>query len=187
MRARELIAKKRLRARYQVTAQDSFDSRFDAFWDVLCRHSQHMLWSPRTREFLDWRFAGQLSRNHAWLFTIPHGSSLLAYALFARVPATIPGMSRARLVDFQSVSDLHGTLASLLAAARDRAAAENVHVLESIGFSTEKRRLISQLTPYRRTLSSWRYFYKTSNPELAAQLSDPACWDCCSFDGDAWL
>ena len=60
-------------------------------------------------------------------------------------------------------------------------------MLEAMGFAPEKQRVIDSLLPHRRALSSWRYFYKTANPELAEILKRPEVWDPSCFDGDASL
>ncbi len=60
-------------------------------------------------------------------------------------------------------------------------------MLESIGFRTDKSRVISKIVPYKRKLPSWLYFYKTRDKNLAEMLRDPNVWDPSQFDGDASL
>jgi len=75
----------------------------------------------------------------------------------------------------------------LICHALARCRREGIHMLECIGFAPDKQRVIEALAPHRRKLSSWRYFYKATNRQLAQTLKDPGVWDPSCFDGDASL
>jgi leucyl-tRNA synthetase len=60
-------------------------------------------------------------------------------------------------------------------------------MLEAMGFSVEKQRVIDSTAPHYRELGAWRYFYKAEDKRLAERLRDPEVWDPCCFDGDASL
>jgi hypothetical protein len=92
-----------------------------------------------------------------------------------------------RLVDFQALDGQIELLKPILFGALERCRREGIHMLESIGFCAQKQKIIESLSPYYRELSSWRYFYRTNDPSLAASLKDPRVWDATCFDGDASL
>jgi isochorismate hydrolase len=56
-----------------------------------------------------------------------------------------------------------------------------------MGFGPEKQRVIDSLSPHRRALTSWRYFYKAADSELAEKLKNSQVWDPSCFDGDSSL
>jgi hypothetical protein len=92
-----------------------------------------------------------------------------------------------RLVDFQALEGKTELLTPILCQALARCREEGIHMLETIGFAPDKQRVIDSLSPHRRPLSCWRYFYKTVARELAEELKDPNAWDPTCFDGDASL
>jgi len=165
----------------------SFDDRFEDFWQRLrCSHS-HLLLSTRSREVLEWHFNYSLTDNRAWVATLSNASGIVAYAIFHRQDNPTYQLKRMRLVDFQTVNGDNSLLAPLAAWGLEQCRANGIHMLETIGLSPEKQRILDQLEPYKRVLPSWLYFYKATNPKLAAKLEDPAVWDPTWFDGDASL
>jgi hypothetical protein len=92
-----------------------------------------------------------------------------------------------RLVDFQTSPGQTELLRPMLLSAVERCQHENIHMLEAIGFGSDKKQMIDSLAPHCRELGSWRYFYKTNDHDLAASLQDPEVWDTTCFDGDASL
>jgi hypothetical protein len=44
-----------------------------------------------------------------------------------------------------------------------------------------------RFAPYRRALPNWPSFYRSADPALAGELSQPDAWDPSTFDGDASL
>jgi hypothetical protein len=164
-----------------------FDERFEDFWQKLRQSAPRRLLANRSREMLDWHFKYPLAKGRAWVLTICKGSTLAAYAIFFRQDNPLYALKRMCLVDFQALDGhnhlLHPLLCNALARCRD----EGIHMLEAIGFPPEKQRVIDSLSPDRRSLSSWRYFYKATNRKLAESLKDPLAWDPSCFDGDASL
>jgi hypothetical protein len=82
-----------------------------------------------------------------------------------------------RLVDFQVLEDDTQLLRPLLCHALARCRREGIHMLEAFGFAPQKQRVIDSLSPGRRKLESWRYFYKAGNRQLAECLKNPQVWD----------
>jgi hypothetical protein len=60
-------------------------------------------------------------------------------------------------------------------------------MMEAIGYSSEKQRIIDSMNPHYRDLSSWRYFYRTNKPSLSASLREASAWDPTCYDGDSSL
>jgi hypothetical protein len=163
------------------------DDRFDVFWTSLKQTNRNVLMGVRSREVLQWHFQAALSDRRAWLITANKGPVITAYAIFFRHDNQILHVKRMRLVDFQSLDGDAAALAPMLAWAVNRCRWEGIDMLESIGLSGAKGRLIDGIAPYERKLPSWLYFYKARDKGLAERLSDSNAWDPSQFDGDASL
>jgi hypothetical protein len=163
----------------------SFDGRFDDFWQILRSSYPHRLLANRSRETLAWHFKYSLTNGRAWLLTANKGPVLAAYAIFLRLDNPSYALHRMRLVDFQALEGNTELLGPLLGEALARCRREGIHMLETIGFAPPKQRVIDSLSPAWRKLDSWRYFYKACNSQLAETLKDPQLWDPSCFDGDA--
>lgn len=164
-----------------------FDERFEDFWQQLRHNFPRRLLANRSREMLEWHFKRPLENGKAWVLTVGKGSALAAYAIFLRRDNSAFSLKRMRLVDFQVLGGNAELLRSLIGHALARCRREGIHMLECIGFAPDKQRVIEALAPHRRKLSSWRYFYKATNRQLAQTLEDPGVWDPSCFDGDASL
>jgi len=163
------------------------DERFEEFWQKLRAKSPQRLLANRSRQMLDWHFKHPLTDSRAWVVTAGEGRKLAAYAIFLRQDNALFSLKRMRLVDFQTLDDKTELLVPILSRAFERCQREGIHMLEAMGFAPDKQRVIDSLLPHRRPLSSWRYFYKTGNRELAERLKNPEVWDTSCFDGDASL
>lgn len=171
----------------KVESYTQFDDRFDIFWQRLATQNFRQLLAVRTREILDWHFKHALQKGQAWVLGVSEGSELVAYAIFSRQDNTQFGLKRMRLVDFQALEGYTDLLKPLLAQALARCRRERVHMLEALGFSSDKQRIIQTVAPYHRELNSWRYFYRASNRHLLNILRNPDVWDPTCFDGDTSL
>jgi len=171
----------------EVEFCDKFDERFDNFWQELRMNFPRHLLAVRSREMMEWHFKHAMAKNRAWVLTISKGSALVAYAIFHRQDNPVHALTRMRLVDFQVLGENMELLRPIFCQAIARCRREKIHMLEAIGFSAQKQRVLETLAPHVRALSSWRYFYKAGNPTLAQALKDPAVWDPSCFDGDASL
>jgi len=175
------------RSGVSLTFVNSFDIRFDNFWEKsLCSNSDILL-ATRSREILDWHFQLALAENRAWVLLAEEGSELVAYAIFLRRDNRNLGLDRMRLIDFQSLAGRNEVLTPMLCRALDRCRMESVHMLEIVGLSPERQRVIDIAGLRRRSLPSWSYFYKANDDQLAQALNDPRSWDPSCFDGDASL
>lgn len=187
---RDMLQGRRLKMRsngLEVGTCREFDGRFGDFWERLRKSSPRRLLANRSQQMLDWHFKHPLGDAKAWVMTIGKGRELAAYAVFLRQDNASFSLKRMRLVDFQALDGKHELLRPILCYAYARCQREGIHMLEAMGFCPEKQQVIESLLPHRRALSSWRYFYKTANRELAESLKDPLVWDTSCFDGDASL
>ena len=163
-----------------------FDERFDNFWRIL-RAQPNRLLCVRDRAALAWRFEKPLRNGNAWVLAGTDDSGQLAsYAVFLRQDSPDINLRRMRLVDFQSVGDGATFLRRAIEYSLARCHDDRVHVLEVIGFGVVRKRQIEKLSPYRRQLPSWMFWYKAADrlPELAQSLENPELWDPCTYDGD---
>jgi len=170
-----------------VDSCSAIGGRFDDFWQKLRKSATNCLLANRSRQMLDWHFKHPLAAGRAWVLTIGKGPELAAYAIFLRQDNPSFSLKRMRLVDFQALDGRTELLSPMLCHAFARCEREGIDMLEVMGLGEQKQQVVDSLLPHRRALSSWRYFYKTSNRELAESLKDPLAWDTSCFDGDASL
>jgi hypothetical protein len=167
----------------------SFDDRFESFWAALRQKKSNLLLAVRSRDTLTWHFKFALQQNRTWIFTMEDSAGLTAYSIFLRSDHPPIGLTRMRLVDFQCLDAGRSMelLTAMLHAAANRCRQESIQMLELVGFTSEVEEVLKSASPHRRSLSSWLYCYKTSNPQLAEKLKNPAVWEPSLFDGDSSL
>src|SRR5262245_777490 len=170
----------------EVRSCARFDDRFDAFWMDLKTKKPQSLLAARTGEALEWHFKYALLNKRLWIATVVDGSRLAAYAIFERNDNLRLGLRRMRLVDFQSLEEGANLLSPMLAWALRKCTAEGIHTLDNIGRYLDERGFI-ETASYRRKLPAWTFFYRVSDPTLAANLRESRAWDPSLFDGDASL
>jgi hypothetical protein len=171
----------------EASFREQFDDSFDAFWEKLRKSSSGRLLATRSREVLEWHFKDALAHGKVWVVTANTGAELSAYGTFCRQDNPEVGLKRVRLIDFQALPGHVGLLEPILYRALRRCQSEGVHMLEAIGFASNKRRIIESMRPHSRKLTSWRFFYKANEPSLAESLKHPQAWDPTGFDGDSSL
>jgi hypothetical protein len=164
-----------------------FDGRFDEFWEEFQRQNENALLAVRTQEALAWHFREALSQNRAWILATSVGRRLSSYAIFDRQDSPAIGLKRMRLVDFQAHPGYEGALLSALSRMLKRCWEEGVHILEVDGCWLNRPGLPRLIPPYRRSMPSWRFYYRARQAKLAEALRDPEVWVPTSFDGDASL
>jgi hypothetical protein len=166
-----------------------FDDRFDAFWAALRKKKSNLLLAVRTQEVLEWHFKSALAQDAAWIYAVEGSSGLAAYAVFLRQDQPELGLTRVRLADFKYLEEETGPaqLTAMLQTAIDRCRRDCIHMLEIIGLAPSLERETERLSPYRRDLPSWLYFYKANDSDLAEKLKNAAVWEPSLFDGDSSL
>jgi hypothetical protein len=169
-----------------VKALEDFDERFDAFWQQLKERADVLL-SVRDREMLAWHFVRSLRSRGVWIYTHETEGRLTSYAIFQRQDKADVGLTRMRLVDFQSQDANPLILDAMIASALRRAKAEGIQMLEVLGFSGTVRSRLEKLAPFRRQLPSQLFYYKAVGKDLKAQLVNPQAWQPSSYDGDSSL
>ncbi len=171
----------------EIQCCGQFDAKFDIFWQKLRKSSAASLRGTRSAAVLGWHFKDAIAQDRAWVFTASHGEELLAYGIFRRQDNPTFGLDRMRFVDFQALDGHTELLKPILLRSLERCRKEGIHMLEALGFCAEKQKVVESLSPHFRDLSSWRYYYRTGDPDLEVSLKDPGVWDATCFDGDASL
>lgn len=164
-----------------------FDSRFDDFWEELQRQNENVLLAVRSRETLTWHFRSSLMQKSLWILAAQEGSRLTAYAIFDRQDTPAIGLQRVRLVDFQALKGAESALQSALSWMLHKCREDGIHMLEISGCWLSRPGLPRIVAPFHRTMPSWRYHYKATDPKLSAMLTNPRVWFPSCFDGDASL
>jgi len=165
-----------------VWQEMGFDERFDAFWDELRERKRGALLGVRSREALDWHFHSALAKRRLWILTIQERGQIAAYSIFCRKDSRSHGLTRMRVVDYQSLSNEREPLMAMLAWALQRCREEGIHILEDLGCCME-----GIGAPNHRQLASWTSYFKASDQELTNHLNRPGAWRPSLFDGDSSL
>jgi len=186
LRLKDAFTKKPRETNHELSICTEFDERFDQFWADLKRTRPCMM-ANRSRETLVWHFKYALQQKKAWIVAVNEGWRLLAYSVFLRHDKPELGLTRMRLVDFQTIQAKVDVLEPMLSWALQQCRQQGIHMLEAFGFSPEKQKVIDSLSPHRRQFPAWTFFYNARDKELAKQLKDPMVWDPSVFDGDAAL
>lgn len=170
-----------------VEAFPSFDDRFDAFWAELRKQKSHLLLAIRDRESLDWHFKFALLKNRAWIYVVQAGTGVIGYAVFLRHDYRQIGLTRMRLVDFQSLEPDRSAemLAATTSLAAERCREESIHMLEVVGLTENLETSLRRFAPHERQLAAWLYYYKANSPSLASTLRSSNVWEPSLFDGDS--
>ncbi len=168
-----------------VERTDTFDARFDTFWEELVRENYDKLLAERSSRALMWHFEGAIRRNRLLIFTASNSGRLRGYCVLRRQPTA--GGCRMSVVDYQSLELGADLLPSFLRAALRCCAAEGCYVLQNVGVGVPKMRAFDQCAPYRQKLPNSIFFYRAANAKLDAELRQPQFWDPSLFDGDATL
>ena len=171
----------------EVSCCDSFDERFDAFWDTLKRKNSALLLAVRSREVLQWHFKYAILKNKVWILTVTQGSSLVGYSIYCRQDSPKVWLKRIRLIDFQFVNGDMTLVVAMLSRALTKCREEGIHMLEYMGVCPEVERLIESLKPQQRNLPCCSYYYKSKDSSLARALANPNVWNPTCFDGDSSL
>ncbi len=170
-----------------VRSCQTFDDRFDDFWEKLRKNQPNVLLGLRTRETLAWHFKLAAVENRLWIAVVGDETPA-AYAIFERKDGGHgSALKRVRLVDFQSLDGSTALLPAFLDWAIRRCRQESIHFLETTGHWVEKGDLLDTLAPYHRALPTWTYFYSAKTPELIERLKQPGTWAPTLFDGEATL
>ena len=169
-----------------ITEQTSFGPQFDVFWESLRRQSSEVL-CHRSQRWLKWHFKDALAQKRLMILTQNTPHKLESYGLFLRHHSRALGLTRMRLVDYQSLDNNCASLGPMVDVALDKCREEKIHMLESIGFGEKKRAILESKHPRRRRLPSWTFFFKSKDASLTNQLTQPELWDPTIYDGDASL
>lgn len=171
-------------AGFDVVESRGFDERFDTFWEELRAQQLDTLLAVRDRATLEWHYGIPLRAGRLRVYTAEQHGRIRAFCV-AREYTRPSGMRSMKIVDFQTVETSVDLLPGLARAAADRAARDGLGMLEHNGADIPKYRGFDQIAPYRITKAAWSFYYRTTDPDLAATLAHPDVWDPSEYDGDA--
>jgi hypothetical protein len=170
----------------EISTSDTFDSRFEVFWEELVRQNPNKVLATRDRGALAWHFAIAMRRTRLWIVTAVRNGLLRAYCILKKGDlGGENGARHMRVIDYQTVETGTDLLPGILRVGLQHCAAEDLYFLEHLGRGLPKMQAIDKFAPYRRKLPYWPFYYRAANPALHAELSTPEVWDPSQFDGDA--
>src|SRR5690348_4862087 len=181
-----LTARQSLKNDYRFDWCTSFDDRFHGMWAELKEQRPDLLLGSRDPGTLNWHFKHSLKQHRTWILTASRGSRLVGYAVFERRQVQSLGLERALLIDFQTLIKDPDLCRAMIDHALARCRREVVHVVENMGCWLQKLQPI-QPPPHHRSLETWCYLYRVTNPELDGSLRNADCWYPTQYDGDASL
>lgn len=165
-------------------SDSDFDRRADAFWDRLGEDSSRLL-AWRDSAALRWRFGHGAKTT---IYVTEAKAEIQAWAVVRDDDNAGIGLRRRRIVDLRVTgNDRDAHVVQLLRAARADCRRDGVHVLEAVGFAGRTRACLESAAERRRRLPAWMFYYRATDPALAARLARPDAWDPCFFDGDGVL
>lgn len=168
----------------KIEIYEGFDQRFDEFWQKLREKRSNVILGVRDQKNLNWHFKYALTNKKAWIFVLTRDSQISSYAVFLRQDSPKIALNRIRLIDFQTLEDDARDLPDMIFFAIKKCRAEKVSLLETMGFSEDKRFFLEKYFPYKRKWPSWPFLYKAQDPLLCEELNNPQVWDPCFYDGD---
>ena len=163
-----------------------FDQRFDVFWEKL-RTSSTQLLAVRSAAALAWHFDEKLRNDRAAaLAMLGSDGEIAAYLILQRKDSGRLALLGYLVADLQVLGGREEiAIPVLLRAALDLASATGVHVVKTVGFSSQKYNVLRSLRPYRLRYTNPQYNFFRVNRSLEINLNDPAIWDASPIDGDA--
>ena len=175
------------RCHSDIQCCSAFDERFDVFWHALKERYYDRLLCARDSLALNWHFARAIVKKQIWIFLAEDKSRITDYAIFLRQDNPEIGLKRVVLVDFQTTRENSDSLIEMISSGISRCRREGIHMLDIVGFDSQKRDAIKKYFPHERKLSTFPFFYKTKDQRLMRELQDTKVWDPCLFDGDGSL
>jgi hypothetical protein len=145
------------------------------------------LYADRSPEVLRWHFEIPGDRGCVRLLCCTQNNSLKGYAIVRSDADPCDGIRRSIIADLIAKQDDPAVVQALWVAAYKWAKVVGSDILEVQGFPSNIRDLSSDWRPYRRKYPACPYYYKAADPLLQKELSDPAAWYACPYDGDATL
>jgi hypothetical protein len=168
-----------------IAAVQRFGDEFDPFWKELVRQNQEKLLAVRDSQTLNWHFGGAIRAGQLQIYIATRGRLLLGYCVLSPHSYSQLGLRSLRIVDYQTVEEDTDLLPGLIRTALERGGANGVHILEILGCGIPKMRAFEQFARARSTKASWSFYYRTTDPELEAELRNAEVWDPSGYDGDA--
>jgi hypothetical protein len=165
---------------------DQIDGEIAALWTDKLKEGTRF-YADRAPEVLRWHFEIPGDRGRVRVLRCYENKKLQGYAVVRSDQDPRDGIRRSLIADLIARQDNPAVVRALWVAAYEHARAIGSDILEVQGFPANIREVSSAWRPYRRKYPACPYFYKATDPALHRELSDPAAWYACPFDGDATL
>lgn len=187
LRLRDWFARRQtLKSDYRFDWYPSFDDRFDGLWQELKKQHPYRFLECRDSNTLNWHFKHSLQQQRTWILAASRDSRLVGYAVFERRVIQSLDLERALLIDFHTVVRDPELSRAMIDYALARCRREGIHVLENMGCWLERLQPVKP-APHNRSLETWCYLYRVTNPELISSIRNGNCWYPTQYDGDASL
>jgi hypothetical protein len=165
---------------------DAIDGEIAALWTDKLKEGTRF-YADRTPEALRWHFEIPGDRGSVRVLRCYENGKLTGYAVVRSDEDPRDGIRRSIIADLIARQDNPAIVQALWVVAYQHAKAIGSDILEVQGFPSNIREVSSVWRPYRRKYPACPYYYKATDPVLHKELSDPAAWYACPFDGDATL
>lgn len=162
-------------------------SEFDRLWERLS--ARPGWWLDRSAATLRWRMSDpDAQRDLMLLAAYDAAGELEGYVLTAAIwsPLGGGGDPRARVLDIVLEPSARAAAAALMRGVCDWARGQGLPWVEARHFTGRAAEVLAAAGPLRRT-HGHTVWVKFMDPELGAELADPACWSLTGIDGDEWL
>jgi hypothetical protein len=164
-----------------VRQMQAFDERFDSFWERLRRGSTRLR-AVRSRAVLAWRFQSAMAKGEASVLVSEREGNLVGYAVLVHRDSPELGMKTFDVADLQSLENDTMILQDLLLSSIRVAREGGAGMLKLLTGDATKRLAAVSLKPHSYHVPLWQMYFKSTNPQIAQQLSLPDLWDFCPFD-----
>jgi hypothetical protein len=169
-----------------VVTASQVDQSFDDLWQRVAADSAALL-AVRDAPTIRWHFAERQRKPPPRLVCLRKAGRLVGYAAVVRQDAEHIQLKRARLADVFCEDDDPALIRQLLAGVAQEARRDGAAMLEVIGFPENVLRVVRERRPLVLDHEGWPVLYRPLAPNLDAELSDPARWRACLYDGDGSL
>ncbi len=181
LRVRDLYCRGPMHLPLGVRRVQEFDTRIDGLCQRI-RADQTRLRAVRNKAVLEWRFRTELRRGSAAVVIAEEGPTLRGYAVMVRREGPDLGMALFDVADLQAAEDDPATIRNLLLGCIYAGREEGADAIKFVTGTPAKRAPAVALQPYTYQMSLWQLYYKTSVPQLSAELSTADNWDISLFD-----
>ncbi len=181
----DFIKQKKFKLPVQYETLQSFNQRFDDYWNRLKDTSD--FYAFRSSEILNWHFKEKINNNEILIIIEKNSENqILSYSVFIHENNKKFNLSRMRLADYSDISKKYTSIKDMILYAKSYCTDNDISMLEVVGMDSEIRKSIIGLHPIRRKLPAWMFYFKPNHSDLN-DLEFAKNWNSNSYDGDGSL